>query len=384
MLARAVSIVVMLGALRAWSPRAGRSTRRALVARAADAFHELRLRTGGEGAPSAEELSEALMEFGALSVTATDTGAGTPEEEALFREPPDARELDVFTDENRWRSEAYWARSEVAALFSTAAGGEAALKELRSLYGDAAAASLEASVAPLADQDWLAVQEAARPVVTVGQLDILLPWHETSSDPAVAARQLRVEGGAAFGTGEHQTTRMCCEWLQRANLPAHYTMLDYGCGSGILALTALRFGAACAAGVDIDVDCVAAAKRNAADNGFGGAEARFYLPEVDAGADAGAVAFVNARLTSAPDGFEPLPPGETFDAVVANILLNPLLALRDTIVNRVRADGILAISGVRAEQFDAVRDAYRGAFRDVRIDREEDGWLLIVCEDKLS
>ena len=126
----------------------------------------------------------------------------------------------------------------------------------------------------------------SKPVVTVGALEILLPWHETSSDPSVASRQLRVEGGAAFGTGEHQTTRMCCEWLQETTFPAFYTMCDYGCGSGILALTALRFGAACAVGIDIDPDCVKAAERNRASNGFGVNEARFYLPSLDAGGDA--------------------------------------------------------------------------------------------------
>ena len=222
-------------------------------------------------------------------------------------------------------------------------------------------------------------------VVTVGQLDILLPWHDTSPDPEIAKRQLRVEGGAAFGTGEHQTTRMCCEWLQDAALPAHYTMLDYGCGSGILALTALRFGAAAAVGVDIDVDCVAAAKRNAESNDFAPPGLRFYLPPVDAGADAASVAYVNSRLAPAPDGFDPLPADELpSDVVVANILLKPLLALRETIVDRVREGGSLAMSGVRREQADEVVAAYGPHFSAIRVDREVDGWLLIVGRDKLG
>ncbi|EGB12573.1 hypothetical protein AURANDRAFT_6963, partial [Aureococcus anophagefferens] len=170
-------------------------------------------------------------------------------------------------------------------------------------------------------------------------------WHDTSPDPDVAKRQLRVEGGAAFGTGEHQTTRMCCEWLQEAELPAMYTMVDYGCGSGILALTALRYGAAVAVGVDIDVDCVAAAKRNAESNGFAPSECRFHLPP------------------TGDFGHDPLPSDEPpADVVVANILLNPLLALQDTITGLVKVGGTQVMSGIRLDQADRVIAAYGPKF----------------------
>ena len=350
--------------------------------RAEAAYAELVLKTNRDADVSAESLSELLMECaGALSVSASDANAGTADEEAIFGEPP--TDLDVFLDEDRWRSEAYWQSAEVRALFASESDAQAALKFVENTLGGAAVTG--AQIDDLAkDVDWLAVQEAARPVVTVGQLQILLPWHETSSDPAIAMRQLRVEGGAAFGTGEHQTTRMCCEWLQETTFPAFYTMCDYGCGSGILALTALRFGAACAVGIDIDPDCVRAAERNRASNGFGDNEARFYLPSLDAGGDASSIAYVNKRFTSAPEGVAPFPEGELpCDVVVVNILLRPLLALRDTILERVRPGGTLAMSGVRVDQVDDVLGAYASSFETAAVDREVDGWVLIACRGKL-
>ena len=172
--------------------------------------------------------------------------------------------------------------------------------------------------------------------------------------------------------------------MQETTFPAFYTMCDYGCGSGILALTALRFGAACAVGIDIDPDCVRAAERNRASNGFGVNEARFYLPSVDAGGDASSIAYVNKRFTSAPEGVAPFPGDELpCDVVVANILLRPLLALRDTILERVRPGGALAMSGVRVDQVDDVLGAYASSFETAAVDREVDGWVLIECRGKL-
>lgn len=369
----------MLGLARALLHTTPRRPRTTLSAEAA--YAELVLKTNRDADVSAESLSELLMECaGALSVSASDANAGTADEEAIFGEPP--TDLDVFLDEDRWRSEAYWQSAEVRALFASESDAQAALRFVENTLG--AAAVTNAQIDDLAkDVDWLAVQEAARPVVTVGQLQILLPWHETSSDPLVASRQLRVEGGAAFGTGEHQTTRMCCEWLQETTFPAFYTMCDYGCGSGILALTALRFGAACAVGIDIDPDCVRAAERNRASNGFGDREARFYLPSLDAGGDASSIAYVNKRFTAAPEGVAPFPGDELpCDVVVANILLRPLLALRDTILERVRPGGSLAMSGVRVDQVDDVLGAYASSFETATVDREVDGWVLIACRDK--
>ena len=372
----------MLGCARALLHTPSRRLRTTLRRSAEAAYAELVLKTNRDADVSAESLSELLMECaGALSVSASDANAGTADEEAIFGEPP--TDLDVFLDEDRWRSEAYWRSAEVRALFASESDAQAALKFVENTLGGAAVTG--AQIDDLAkDVDWLAVQEAARPVVTVGQLQILLPWHETSSDPAIAMRQLRVEGGAAFGTGEHQTTRMCCEWLQETTFPAFYTMCDYGCGSGILALTALRFGAACAVGIDIDPDCVRAAERNRASNGFGDNEARFYLPSLDAGGDASSIAYVNKRFTSAPEGVAPFPEGELpCDVVVANILLRPLLALRDTILERVRPGGALAMSGVRVDQVDDVLGAYASSFETAAVDREVDGWVLIACRGKL-
>lgn len=363
--------------------RSGASRHAPRCASSAEAsYAELTLRSNRDLDISAESLSELLMECeGAMSVSASDANAGTVDEEAIFGEPP--TDLDVFLDEDWWRSEAYWQTAEVRALFASESDAQAALQFVSTTLGEAAVAGF--TIEDLAkDVDWVAVQEAARPVVTVGELDILLPWHETSDDPLIASRQLQVEGGAAFGTGEHQTTRMCCEWLQQTAFPAHYTMCDYGCGSGILALTALRFGAVCAVGIDIDPVCVQAAERNREANGFRETEARFYLPPLNAGADKNSVAYVNKRFTSAPEGVAPFPQEELpSDVVVANILLRPLLALRETILARVRPGGALAMSGVRLDQVEDVLGAHSPAFETAVVERDVDGWVLVACRNKL-
>lgn len=354
------------------------SRRGAAEATGEEAFVEVVLYTAPDDeTPGAGELSEVLLEFGALSATTTDTRAGTDDEEAVYAEPA----ADPFLDGgDAWSK--VWTLAEIRALFATRAAGEAALASLRDIYGDRAVDALDAAVAPLPVTDWVEAQEAARPVVAFGDLEILLPWHDASPDPAVAARQLKVEGGAAFGTGEHETTALCGEWLQRASLPPLFTMVDYGCGSGILALTALRRGAATAVGVDIDGDCVAAAKRNAASNGM--PAARFFLPPRDAGAGPAEIAYA-ARSRAAAVGHEPLPGDELpADVVVANILLRPLLELRATLTGLVRPGGTLAISGVRRDQFDAVRAAYGPSFASVDIEAERGGWLLVICADRAA
>ena len=342
------------------------------------AYAELVLKTNRDADVSAESLSELLMECaGALSVSASDANAGTADEEAIFGEPP--TDLDVFLDEDRWRSEAYWQSAEVRALFASQNDAQAALR-IRREHARRRGRRRFPNRRPR-QRRRLARRAGSRKTGRHGRSTAnSTALARDVVRPSVASRQLRVEGGAAFGTGEHQTTRMCCEWLQETTFPAFYTMCDYGCGSGILALTALRFGAACAVGIDIDPDCVRAAERNRASNGFGENEARFYLPSLDAGGDASSIAYVNKRFTSAPEGVAPFPEGELpCDVVVANILLRPLLALRDTILERVRPGGALAMSGVRVDQVDDVLGAYASSFETAAVDREVDGWVFNRC-----
>ena len=226
---------------------------------------------------SAAELSACLLELGAASVTASDAAASVLQGED---------EYDVF-NEPAWRSSQLWAKPMVRAIVSADVAGDVANGAME-IFGVSVAErrALDPSV------DWLKAQEDSRPPVVIGNMRIILPWHENSADA------VRLEGGTAFGTGEHPTTRMCVLWLQR-HLPAFATVLDYGCGSGILALVALKAGASHAVGVDADVDAVRAADRNARANGFSPAEAHFSLP-------------LSAREAH---------PQQTFDVVVANLFL---------------------------------------------------------------
>ncbi|KAJ1450773.1 ribosomal protein L11 methyltransferase-domain-containing protein [Pelagophyceae sp. CCMP2097] len=339
----------------------GVAPRRGAVRRASGGvdFGEVSLVCGG-GTIEADELAELLMEIGALSVGATNEDEGGADEGPVFREPGDSA-----SGPRAWR------RTRIRALVDR--GGEASLvAALGDIYGAAEIAALAPEFGDVLDRDWLREQEAMRPVIFIGKMRVILPWHE--SDPA-AEVELLIEGGAAFGTGEHPTTRMCCEWLQSNNLAGRRVM-DYGCGSGILALAALKFGAAAAAGVDIDPQAVEAAVRNAEVNGLAAA---FYLPAASAADSAGAAAYAAPRqhdCAALPDAEAP------FDFVVANILLNPLRWLRPTICNLVATGGALAISGVREDQAADVVALYGPAFRQARVADQRDGWALVVLTDR--
>lgn len=178
------------------------------------------------------------------------------------------------------------------------------------------------------------------------RLWIVPSWHAA---PEPGAVNLLLDPGLAFGTGTHPTTALCLEWLDAQTL-AGEQVLDFGCGSGILAIAALLLGADHAIGTDIDIQAIEASRDNAKRNGI--AEDRFalYLPEQ-------------------------LPAGQS-DTVVANILAGPLVALAPQIIERVKPGGRLALSGILAEQADDVRAAYADAFR-LDPTAEKDGWVRI-------
>lgn len=296
---------------------------------------------------SAEEISELLLEMGASSVEVSDYDAGTSRETFLFREPGMVRKD--------------WQRAAIKAILPSSRA-ERIAESIRSDYG------VEVSLSDFEDADWLSVQEALRPPVTIGGLRIILPWHSPSSEQ-LPLGDLRVEGGAAFGTGEHPTTRMCAAWLQ-SNLPAFATVMDYGCGSGILGLVALKAGAALAVGVDVDLDAVLASRRNAVANGFDEKEAGFYFPHrwtLDADARK------NDDAKTLPDSLA----RAKYDVVVANILLNPLLELKDNLCDFLQPNtGMLLIAGIRTDQFDTLRTAYQDRV-ELHILDDTDGWLLV-------
>ncbi|WP_298394662.1 50S ribosomal protein L11 methyltransferase [uncultured Azonexus sp.] len=262
-------------------------------------------------AASAEPVCDALLELGALSASIEDADAGTPDEQPQFGEPGS-----VTTPG--------WAHSRVVALFEPDA-------DVAAMLADAAAqAGLEAvpafTVEPVEEQNWVQLTQAQfDPIRVSGRLWIVPSWHE-SPDPA--AINLVLDPGMAFGTGSHPTTRLCLEWLERT-ITGGESLLDYGCGSGILAIAAAKLGAAAVAGVDIDPQAVDAANANAASNDV-------------------AARFADSAETLA---------GE-YDVVVANILSNPLRVLAPAICAHVRAGGRLALSGILREQAEEIIAVY--------------------------
>jgi len=277
----------------------------------------------------ADRLSDALMAAGALSVEVTDADAGTPDEQAAFDEPGEAA-----------RS---WRRCVVTALFAAAADAEAAL------HAACAGAHIAYPEAPtfcvLEEQDWVRLtQSQFKPIQITERLWIVPSW-ETAPRPG--AINLRLDPGVAFGTGSHPTTRLCLRWLADS-LPPDANILDYGCGSGILAIAALRLGAASAAGVDIDPQALVAARDNATQNAV---TAQFYAP-----------------------GDEP--PGP-YRVVVANILANPLIALAPVLAARTLPGGSVVLSGILQDQAQEIVDVY-GQWFDMSVPRFDEGWALVV------
>jgi ribosomal protein L11 methyltransferase len=276
-------------------------------------------------AASAEPICDALIEIGALSASIEDADAGTPDEQPQFGEPGSV-------------STPGWAHSRVVALFEPDADVAAMLADAAGQVGLDSVPIF--TVDPVEEQNWVQLtQSQFDPIRVSGRLWIVPSWHE-SPDPA--AINLILDPGMAFGTGSHPTTRLCLEWLERTVKPGD-SVLDYGCGSGILAIAAAKLGAARVAGVDIDPQAVEAGNANAERN---------------------AVTAVFAD-SAAPRAGE-------YDVVVANILSNPLRVLAAAICAHVRSGGCLALSGILREQADEIIAVYAPwiplAVADVRED----------------
>lgn len=262
-------------------------------------------------AAHAESICDALIEAGALAASIEDADAGSPDEKPQFGEPGSL-------------TTPGWDHSRVVALFEPDADGPAMVAEAAAQIGLGEVPACE--VQTVEEQNWVQLtQSQFDPIRVSERLWIVPSWHE-SPDPA--AVNLVLDPGMAFGTGSHPTTRLCLEWLER-EVYAGANVLDYGCGSGILAIAAARLGAASVAGVDIDPQAVEAARANAERNG------------------------VSALFA---DSAEPVA-GE-YDLVVANILSNPLRVLAPAICAHVRSGGRLALSGILREQADEIIAIY--------------------------
>ncbi len=283
----------------------------------------------------AEALSDALMEAGALSVSVEDADEGTEDEKPLFGEPGMVPE------------QAAWDHSRVVALTDD-------VDDQATIVAEAARAiGLEQlpdfSVRSVADADWVRLTQSQFAPIHIGKNIWVVPsWHEAPDPNGLI---LEVDPGLAFGTGSHPTTRLCMEWLEAHPAPGK-SVLDYGCGSGILAMVAKKLGAADVAGVDIDPQAIESAKLNAERNGCA---IDFYVPD-----DFGA----SERKDS------------HFDIVVANILSSPLKLMAPMLSGRVAEGGSLILSGVLARQAEEVAAAY-APFIKLGVWAEHDGWVAL-------
>jgi len=284
----------------------------------------------------AEALSDALMEAGALSVSVEDADEGTTAEQPLFGEP------------GMEPAEAAWERSRVVALADVDA-------DHATIVTDAAKAigldyALPFALRSVEEQDWVRLTQSQFDPIHIGKRIWVVPsWHDAPEPDALV---LELDPGLAFGTGSHPTTRLCMEWLEEHAANAS-TVLDYGCGSGILALVAKKLGAQHVIGVDIDPQALESARFNSERNAC---EIEYHLPE----------AFVRTY-----------PENQTFAIVVANILAGPLQLMAPMLAGRVAPGGSLVLSGVLDRQADEVIAAY-APYIALSVWAEHEGWVALA------
>ena len=281
---------------------------------------------------AADAIADALLAAGALAVDVADLNAESDAEQPIFGEPGMA--LGVR-----------WADSRIAAMFegNTATDGlEALWNTLRTQANDCLGAH-EFRVVP--ETDWVrATQAQFEPIEITPNLWIVPTWCEPPKPDAI---NLRVDPGLAFGTGTHPTTRLCLQWLSELPL-AGKAVLDYGCGSGILAMAASALGAASVLGVDIDPQAVETARRNTEAN------------------------HLSATFAESDRELD-----RQYDVVVANILAGPLTMLAPAICAHVRAGGHLALAGILTPQIERIQAAY-APWIAMNVSAERDGWVRLT------
>ena len=284
-----------------------------------------------------EPVSDALIDdLDALSVSVEDADAGKPGEQALYGEP------------GLPAPGPGWQRSLVKALFER--GEDASAAAARLLAEPACDGVSLQSIEPLAEQDWVRLtQSQFEPVSITPDFWIVPSWH---TPPAAARRVIRLDPGLAFGTGTHPTTRMCLRWIAgraaAGATPPWTRVLDYGCGSGILAIGAGLFGAAAIDAVDIDPAAVESTRANALANGV----------------------TLAAGLPDAARG--------SYALVLANILATPLKMLAPLLWSHVQPGGDLVLAGILERQADQLRAAY-APWCTLGIGDSEDGWILMTA-----
>lgn len=277
-----------------------------------------------------EDLSDALLAAGAVAVDVQDAAAGTAAEQPIFAEPGE-------------KPAAGWQVNRVSALFAMDAELQLAIPQALDDAGIVPAPSFR--VERVEDADWVRLtQSQFQPLQITPRLWVVPSWH-AAPDPA--AINIMLDPGVAFGTGAHPTTRLCLRWLDTV-VTEDADVLDYGCGSGILAIAALKLGARRACGIDIDPQAVQAARDNAGRND------------------------VAANFSTAAETMI-----EPAQIVVANILANPLTVLAPLLARLTQPRGRIALSGILSGQAQTVIDAYAAHF-DMQCAATEEGWVLLT------
>ncbi|HEX4330698.1 MAG TPA: 50S ribosomal protein L11 methyltransferase [Usitatibacter sp.] len=277
----------------------------------------------------AEAFCEVLAGMGAISTEVGDADEGTVRERAVYAEPG--------------ADSAPWPHARVVALFDASADAPAAVRnaldrlDLTALDGP--------RFDSLEDADWVAVTQRQFAPIRAGERLWIVPSWSEPPDPG--AINVSLDPGSAFGTGSHPTTRLCLRWLESHVRPGD-VVIDYGCGSGILAIAALKLGAARAVATDIDPLALAAARYNSRVNG------------------------VALEVVDAHDAI-----GVASHATVANILANPLRMLAPVLAAHTRPGGWIALSGILAAQAEGVIAAY-APYARMRIDSDEADWVLLT------
>lgn len=279
-------------------------------------------------------LIELLLEnLGALSITLGDAG-----DEPMLEPGPGETPL--------------WSATRVTGLFS----GDTDPDALRSAFNQALERDISRhlQVELLEEEDWeRSWLDRFRPMRFGRRLWICPTGHTVEQADAVV---VDLDPGLAFGTGTHPTTELCLQWLDSAELSGK-TVIDFGCGSGVLAIAALKLGAARAIGIDHDPQAIIASRENARRNGVG---ERFDV-------------YLNEQFQM-----------QTADVVLANILANVLIELKEQIAPLVAPGGELALSGILADQADSVTQAYGGQLLDFSEPHEKDGWALLHATKQVT
>jgi ribosomal protein L11 methyltransferase len=282
---------------------------------------------------NADLVSDALMSIGALSASIEDANAETDAEEAIFGEPSSA---DI-----QYPPPGIWQQNIVTAMFDDTIDVS---QVIQALCKETGIATFQFKTETIAEQDWVrATQAQFDPIEITPKLWIVPTWHAA---PHADAINIVLDPGLAFGTGSHPTTSLCLEWLTlQQNMGS---VLDYGCGSGILAIAAKKLGAKQVVGVDIDAQAIIASHYNAEQNQV-------------------AIEFFDANQFS----------HQTFDVVVANILSSALMVLAPALAKYCKTNGKIALSGILEAQSEALITRYSEWFT-MDSPKQKDAWILLT------